>query len=56
VGRDEAPELPELSEELRLQLNEVAGAAREGLRAMSLAVGLRVIAEMMMSPPAIIPL
>jgi putative transposase len=47
VERDEAPELPELSEELRLQLAEVAGAAREGLLAMSVAVGLRVMAEMM---------
>lgn len=33
------PELTELSEELRLQLNEVARAAREGLFAMSVAVG-----------------
>ena len=47
VERDEAPELPELSEELRLQLAEVADAAREGLLAMSVAVGLRVMAEMM---------
>jgi putative transposase len=44
VERNEAPEL---SEELRLQLAEVAGAAREGLLAMSVAVGLRVMAEMM---------
>jgi hypothetical protein len=29
VERDEAPELPELSEELRLQLTEVAAAARK---------------------------
>jgi putative transposase len=47
VERDEVPELPELSEMLRLQLTEVAGAAREGLLAMSVAVGLRVMAEMM---------
>ncbi|HEV2809402.1 MAG TPA: IS256 family transposase [Acidimicrobiales bacterium] len=47
VERDEAPELPEFSAELRLQLAEVAGAAREGLLAMSVAVGLRVMAEMM---------
>jgi putative transposase len=47
VDRDEAPELPELSDELRLAFSEVAGAAREGLLAMSVAVGLRVMAEMM---------
>jgi putative transposase len=47
VERDEVPELPELSEVLRMQLTEVAGAAREGLLAMSVAVGLRVMAEMM---------
>ncbi len=35
VERDEATELSELSEELRLQLAEVAGAAREGRLAMS---------------------
>ncbi len=46
VERDEAPELPERSEEQRLQLAELAGAAREGLLAMSAAVGLRVMAEM----------
>lgn len=47
VGRDEASQLPELSEELRLAFAEVAGAAREGLLAMSVAVGMRVMAEMM---------
>src|SRR5579859_4076837 len=47
VDRDEACELPELSEELRLAFGEIAGAAREGLLAMSVAVGLRVMAEMM---------
>lgn len=30
VDRDEACQLPELSEELRVALAEVAGAAREG--------------------------
>jgi len=47
VDRDEAPELPELSDELRLAFTELAGAAREGLLAMSVSVGLRVMAEMM---------
>jgi putative transposase len=47
VGRDETSQLPELSEELRLAFAEVAGAAREGLLAMSVAVGMRVMAEMM---------
>ena len=47
VDRDNAPQLPELSEELRLALADVAGAAREGLLAMSVAVGLRVLVEMM---------
>jgi putative transposase len=47
VDRDEAAELPELSEELRAALTEVVGAAREGLLAMSVGVGLRVFAEMM---------
>lgn len=30
VERNEAPQLPELSEDLRLGLAEVAGAAQEG--------------------------
>ena len=47
VDRDEAPELPELSEDLRLAVAEAALAAKEGLLAMSVAVGLRVMAEMM---------
>jgi hypothetical protein len=37
--RDDATELPELSEELRLTLTDVLGAAREGLLAMSVGVG-----------------
>jgi transposase-like protein len=47
IDRDETPELPELSDELRLALADVVGAAREGLMAMSVGVGLRVFAEMM---------
>ena len=47
VDRDDAPELPKLSEELALAFAEVAGAAREGLLAMSVAVGMRVMVEMM---------
>jgi transposase-like protein len=47
VERDDAVELPELSEELRVALGDVAATAREGLLAMSVGVGLRVMAEMM---------
>ena len=47
VDSDDAPDLPVLSEELRVALAEVVGAAREGLLAMSVGVGLRVFAEMM---------
>ncbi len=47
VDRDEAPELPELSEDLRLAFTELADAAREGLLAVSVSVGPRVLAEMM---------
>jgi len=47
VDRDQAAELPELSDELRLAFTELAGAAREGLLAMSVSVGLQVLAEMM---------
>jgi putative transposase len=47
VDRDDVAELPELSEALRLALADVVGAAREGLLAMSVGVGLRVFAEMM---------
>ncbi len=49
VDGHEATETPEISDELRLALADVAGAAREGLLAMSVAVGLRVMAEMMES-------
>ena len=47
VDRDGALELPDLSDELRLAFADVVGAAREGLLAMSVGVGLRVFAEMM---------
>jgi len=47
VERDDAPELPELSEELRVALADVGSVAREGLLAMSVGVGLRVMAELM---------
>lgn len=47
VERDDAAELPELSDELRAALADVVGVAREGLLAMSVGVGLRVFAEMM---------
>jgi putative transposase len=47
VERDDAVESPELSEELRVALSDVAATAREGLLAMSVGVGLRVMAELM---------
>lgn len=47
VERDDVEELPELSDELRIAFSEVADVAREGLLAMSVGVGLRVMAEMM---------
>ena len=46
VEREDAQALP-LPEELRVAMTEVAGAAREGLLAMSVAVGLRVLAELL---------
>jgi putative transposase len=42
----DAAALPELSEELRLSLADIAGAAREGLMAMSVAAGLAVMQAM----------
>jgi putative transposase len=39
--------LPELPNELRVAMVEVAGAAREGVLAMSVAVGLQVMAELL---------
>ena len=47
VDGQEAAELPELSDELRVALTDIAGVAREGLLAMSVAVGLQVMAELM---------
>jgi putative transposase len=47
VERDEAEAQPGLSGELRVALSDIAGAAREGLLAMSVGVGLGVMAEMM---------
>jgi hypothetical protein len=41
------PELPDLPEEVRLALSEAAISAREGLLAMSVATGLKVMAAMM---------
>jgi hypothetical protein len=45
VERDDATVMPELAEELRVALTEIAGVAREGLLAMSVEVGLRVMAQ-----------
>lgn len=47
VDADEAPDLPELSDELRAAMADIAETVREGLLAMSVGVGLRVLAEMM---------
>lgn len=47
VGDDDATVLPTLSAELQLAFADVAELAREGLLAMSVAVGLRVMNEMM---------
>jgi hypothetical protein len=38
--------LPELPEEIRLAMSDIAGAAREGLLAMSVAAGMAVMAAM----------
>ena len=47
VDSEQAAGLPELSDELRVALTDIAGVAREGLLAMSVAVGLQVMAELM---------
>ena len=39
--RQDAVQLPDLPEQVRLAMTEVAAAAREGLLAMSVAVGCR---------------
>jgi hypothetical protein len=43
VKREDAQALSELPDELRVAVTEIAAAAREGLLAMSVAVGLRVM-------------
>jgi len=47
VSKDRAPQLPDLSEEVRLALSEAVESAREGLLAMSVATGLKVMHAMM---------
>lgn len=47
VADDDVPVLPTLSAELQLAFADVAELAREGLLAMSAAIGLRVMNEMM---------
>src|SRR3974377_555250 len=46
VDTTDAAALPELPEEIQLAMTEIAGAAREGLLAMSVAAGLAVMAAM----------
>jgi putative transposase len=41
-----AAAVPDLAEEVRLAMTEIAGAAREGLMAMSVAAGMAVMAAM----------
>ena len=45
--REDVAQLPDLPEQVRLAMTEVAAAAREGLLAMSVAVGLRVMGELL---------
>jgi transposase-like protein len=45
--REDAAQLPDLPEQVPLAMTEVAAAAREGLLAMSVAVGLRVMGELL---------
>jgi putative transposase len=47
ADREDAAHLAELPDELRLAMSDIAGSAKEGLLAMSVAVGLRVMAELM---------
>ena len=47
VSTDCAPPLPQLTEEVRLAVRETAASAREGLLAMSVATGLRLMDAMM---------
>ena len=46
VAHDELPGLGELPEELRVTLADIAGVAREGLLALSVATGLSVMQAM----------
>src|SRR3974377_1880999 len=46
VDTTDAAALPELPEEIQLAMTEIAGAAREGLLARSVAAGLAVMAAM----------
>jgi putative transposase len=47
VEREDAALLPDLPQQMRLAMTEVAAAAWEGLLAMSVAVGLRVMGELL---------
>lgn len=47
VEAEDAPELPELSDEMRAAMADISETVREGLLAMSVGVGFRVLAEMM---------
>ena len=47
VDGEDVADVPELSDEVRVALTDIAGVAREGLLAMSVAVGLQVMAELM---------
>jgi transposase-like protein len=47
VERENDADLAEVSDELRVALTDIAATAREGLLAMSVAVGLQVMAELM---------
>jgi putative transposase len=46
VDTTDAAALPDLPEEFRLAMTDIAGAAREGLMAMSVAAGMAVLAAM----------
>lgn len=47
VDADEATAVPELSDELRAAMADISETVREGLLAMSVGVGFRVLAELM---------
>jgi putative transposase len=47
ADREDAAHLAELPDGLRLAMTDIASSAKEGLLAMSVAVGLRVMAELM---------